>query len=454
MSAPVGVSLLKEWKGNKDLGLNLGSCCVVAVGKTSEKPSWRPDNHEAGEISGIVDDTRKEFTAQVDSILPIPSSNGTDTIPCSGWRGIDSIFTQISRDSSNNTGGIEEVGRIRNGSRKVRSSQYKGVLAQPNGRWGAQIYEKHRRIWLGTFNNEEDAARSYDTAALKFRGRRAITNFSTIDDTHPEAIFLGLHSKAEIVDMLRTHTYREELQDYYKMNATKSNGSSNLDGVEVKSSAYPRRHLFEKILTPSDVGKLNRLVIPKLYAQSCLPLEEASKDKGVILNCEDDMGKIWRFKYSYWNSSQSYVLTKGWCRYTKGKSLKAGDIVSFECSTSGLRQLYISFRRRPCNNFKKQASFSTLPVHPTVVTHLPVYSEFDSPARIEDGSIKGLVPWLTPTNSSSAYDFYGLQSSKKSASDNRKSWQLEYPDLRSRDLCSFISPDSSSVTVFGVNLRL
>ena len=34
------------------------------------------------------------------------------------------------------------------------SSRYKGVVPQPNGRWGAQIYERHARVWLGTFADE------------------------------------------------------------------------------------------------------------------------------------------------------------------------------------------------------------------------------------------------------------------------------------------------------------
>jgi hypothetical protein len=38
------------------------------------------------------------------------------------------------------------------------ASQYKGVVPQPNGRWGAQIYGRHARVWLGTFPDEATAA--------------------------------------------------------------------------------------------------------------------------------------------------------------------------------------------------------------------------------------------------------------------------------------------------------
>ncbi|KAK4348321.1 hypothetical protein RND71_031076 [Anisodus tanguticus] len=118
----------------------------------------------------------------------------------------------------------------------------------------------------------------------------------------------------------------------------------------------PREHLFEKPLTPSDVGKLNRLVIPKQHAEKYFPLSgnnnnnnnnnESGTEKGLLLNFEDESGKSWRFRYSYWNSSQSYVLTKGWSRFVKEKTLNAGDIVLFERHRSDADQLFIGWRRR------------------------------------------------------------------------------------------------------------
>uniref|UniRef100_M8BDK1 B3 domain-containing protein n=1 Tax=Aegilops tauschii TaxID=37682 RepID=M8BDK1_AEGTA len=95
---------------------------------------------------------------------------------------------------------------------------------------------------------------------------------------------------------------------------------------------YEREHLFEKPLTPSDVGKLNRLVIPKQHAERYFPLNggDSPGEKDLLLSFEDEAGKPWRFRYSYWTSSQSYVLTKGWSRYVKEKQLDAGHIVHFE----------------------------------------------------------------------------------------------------------------------------
>ncbi|XP_024995812.1 B3 domain-containing protein At2g36080-like [Cynara cardunculus var. scolymus] len=114
-----------------------------------------------------------------------------------------------------------------------------------------------------------------------------------------------------------------------------------------------KQPMFEKPLTPSDVGKLNRLVIPKQHAEKYFPLgggdsaPAVDQQKGLLLSFEDETGKPWRFRYSYWNSSQSYVLTKGWSRFVKEKRLDAGDVVLFERHRFDCDRLFIGWRRRP-----------------------------------------------------------------------------------------------------------
>ncbi|GMJ09481.1 hypothetical protein HRI_004617300 [Hibiscus trionum] len=106
---------------------------------------------------------------------------------------------------------------------------------------------------------------------------------------------------------------------------------------------HKREPMFEKPLTPSDVGKLKRLVIPKQHAEKYFPL--GADNKGLLLSFEDESGKCWRFRYSYWNSSQSYVLTKGWSRYVKDKQLGAGDIILFQRNRTDGDRLFIGCRR-------------------------------------------------------------------------------------------------------------
>ncbi|CAN6438821.1 unnamed protein product [Victoria cruziana] len=231
----------------------------------------------------------------------------------------------------------------RNSTRRLPSSRYKGVVPQPNGRWGAQIYEKHRRIWLGTFQTETEAARTYDVAALKFRGKDAAVNIRSVSEKNEtEVWFLDSHSKTEIVDMLRKNTYDDELSMARESRVDGRSPSRGRRGGLAMSGE--REELFEKVLTPSDVGKLNRLVVPKQHAEKYFPVPAGRKHESMLLNFEDEGGRVWRFRYSYWNSSQSYVLTKGWCRFVKEKNLEAGDVVTFGRSKGRQRLNFIGWR--------------------------------------------------------------------------------------------------------------
>jgi hypothetical protein len=404
----------------------------------------RTENEEAKIVA--EDDSRSSPAAAGKSV----SSNSS--VSFADRAGLGKMGSGINAVSSQNTHSPSEY-RKEKSCKKLPSSQYKGVVPQPNGRWGAQIYEKHQRVWLGTFNCEEDAARAYDRAAIKLRGAETITNFNFVD-RHPEAFFLRGHSKSEIVDMLRRHTYDEEFD-----NNERTSFAAYPD-IALSTTPEPREHLFDKAVTPSDVGKLNRLVIPKQYAEKHFPLDAASiedRAKGVLLNFEDiSTEKIWRFRYSYWNSSQSYVLTKGWNRFVKEKRLQAGDIVTFE-RNSGSRRLFITFRRPsryllPHSAPPPPLKRCPLTVNPFTVKGYPHREQFfyttPPPPEVQNPAAHCPIPWVAGPNS---VDFL---STPKSMSDDRKRPSVDFVDQRRSPPSTDGNCDSSSVWLFGVNLQL
>ncbi|KAJ6934703.1 hypothetical protein NC651_009642 [Populus alba x Populus x berolinensis] len=217
-----------------------------------------------------------------------------------------------------------KLGRLHSNIGNV--AKFKGIVPQKNGHWGAQIYSNHQRIWLGTFKTEKEAAMAYDSAAIKLRSTDSHRNFPWNDRNVQEPSFQNQYSTEEILNMIRDGSYQQIFSQREEIG-----GSDDPNGrrVHADDEQFSCIQLFQKDLTPSDVGKLNRLVIPKKFAVKYFPVLNAAGVDDTELKFYDRFMKSWKFRYCYWRSSQSFVFTKGWNRFVKEKKLKEKDTIIF-----------------------------------------------------------------------------------------------------------------------------
>ncbi|XP_042483476.1 uncharacterized protein LOC122063837 [Macadamia integrifolia] len=92
-----------------------------------------------------------------------------------------------------------------------------------------------------------------------------------------------------------------------------------------------KEFMFEKMLFQNDMNDLNRLFIPRNFAETyfpCLKIAEGKYNKETLVFFDHE-NIAWDMRFEFWEFSQSYVLTGGWRAFVNQYQLRPNFVVHF-----------------------------------------------------------------------------------------------------------------------------
>nr|GMD36489.1 ethylene-responsive transcription factor RAP2-13-like [Ipomoea batatas] len=154
---------------------------------------------------------------------------------------------------------------------KSVTRRFVGVRQRPSGRWVAEIKDSSQRVrlWLGTYDTAEEAARAYDEAARALRGENARTNFglpapasSPISSVHSDESGSSSDGKVGLSFSSLKAKLSKNLQSIMaRRNSEHKSSKSRVSDHFTFANIFHLRNNYRPCLAAVDMKKMEKAVV-------------------------------------------------------------------------------------------------------------------------------------------------------------------------------------------------